>query len=159
MKARTGLRILAAALLSMAPFAAPAHAATRVDVGVLVCQVGASISMIVESKQKLNCTFNPTEGPSTSYKGTIERVGLDLGVTGAGMMTWGVAAVTKQVAPGALAGSYDGVSADVAMGIGVGANALVGTDKSFALNPLSVEGSVGASLALGVAKLTLTYEP
>ncbi len=38
-------------------------------------------------------------------------------------------------------------------------NALIGADKSFALNPFSVEGNVGASLALGAAGLTLRYVP
>ncbi|MBS7545954.1 DUF992 domain-containing protein [Ancylobacter oerskovii] len=138
---------------------APASAKERVDAGVLVCSVGSSISMIVSSKQELSCTFKPVNGPDVNYKGVISRVGLDLGVTGAGMMTWGVASLTKKVTPAALAGKYAGVSADVALGVGVGANALVGTDKSIALNPISVEGNIGASLALGVAEMTLTYLP
>lgn len=152
--------ILALAAVTFAAGAAvPAHAAERVTIGVLVCSVGSSIGMVVESKQPLNCTFKPTDGPISTYTGVIQRVGLDLGATGAGMMTWGVASVSKTVAPGALAGKYAGVSGDVALGVGVGANALVGTDRSIALNPLSVEGSVGASLALGVAELTLNYAP
>jgi len=81
------------------------------------------------------------------------------GVTIGGVMTWGVLAVTNEVAPGALAGPYAGVSGNVALGVGVGANVLVGSSNSFALNPVSVEGNVGASLALGVAGLTLTYAP
>lgn len=149
----------AVAAAALAGSLSQAAAADRVDVGVLVCNVGSSIGMIVESKQPLSCTFNPTKGPNTTYKGQIQRIGVDLGVTGGGVMTWGVASVTKDVLPGALAGKYAGVSGDVALGIGVGANALVGTDKSFALNPISVEGNVGASLALGVAEMTLDFVP
>lgn len=152
-------RFAALAALAVLTFAPQAEAADRVDVGVLVCNVGSSIGMVVESKQELSCTFNPTSGPNTAYQGTITRVGLDLGVTGGGVMTWGVAALTRDVAPGALAGRYGGVSGDVALGIGVGANALVGTDRAFALNPISVEGNVGASLALGVAEMTLRWVP
>ncbi|TSJ62041.1 DUF992 domain-containing protein [Starkeya sp. 3C] len=151
--------MLALAAAGVLASAFSAHAADRVDAGVLVCSVGSSISMIVESKQELSCTYKPTQGPDVTYTGVIQRVGVDLGVTGAGMLTWGVAAVTKAVAPGALAGKYAGVSGDVALGIGVGANALVSTDNSIALNPVSVEGNIGASLALGVAELTLTYKP
>ncbi|MCK0195451.1 DUF992 domain-containing protein [Ancylobacter sp. 6x-1] len=157
MAIRRPLALLALACLPI--LTPPAAAADRVDAGVLVCQVGASISMLVQSRQPLNCTFDPVSGPSTRYTGVIERIGLDLGVTGAGMMSWGVAALTRDIAPGALAGSYEGVSGDIALGIGVGANALVGTNRSFALNPLSVEGTIGASLALGVARLTLTPAP
>jgi len=149
----------AVAAAALAGSLSSASAADRVDVGVLVCNVGSSIGMIVESKQPLSCTFNPTQGPNTTYTGQIQRIGIDLGVTGGGVMTWGVASVTKDVLPGALAGKYAGVSGDVALGIGVGANALVGTDKSFALNPISVEGNVGASLALGVAEMTLNFVP
>ncbi|GAB4065817.1 DUF992 domain-containing protein [Ancylobacter sonchi] len=151
--------LLALSLAAGLVASVPASAADRVDAGVLVCSVASSISMIVSSKQEMSCTFKPVNGPDANYKGVISRVGLDLGITGAGMMTWGVAALTKSVAPGALAGKYAGVSADVALGVGVGANALVGTDKSVALNPVSVEGNIGASLALGVAEMTLTYLP
>lgn len=150
---------LAATAFLAAAAATPARA-DRVAVGVLVCHVGSSIGMIVTSKQELNCTFSPNgDGIPQRYRGTITTVGLDLGVTGAGIMTWGVAAVTKDVAPGALAGTYAGATADVALGVGVAGNALIGSDKAFALNPFSVEGNIGASLALGAAGLTLRYVP
>ncbi|QFR32003.1 DUF992 domain-containing protein [Ancylobacter sp. TS-1] len=138
----------------------PAAAAERVDAGVLVCNAGASIGMLVESKQELTCTFTPADNsPVQKYSGTIKNIGLELGVTGGGVMTWGVLALTKSVAPGALAGPYAGVTGDVALGIGVGANVLVGSDQSVALNPVSVSGNVGASLALGVGGLHLRYVP
>ncbi|QJP13211.1 DUF992 domain-containing protein [Starkeya sp. ORNL1] len=141
--------------------AAPrAEAADRVDVGVLVCHVKASIGWIVTSKQEMTCTFSSSQGDLPQrYAGSITTVGLDLGVTGAGIMTWGVLAVTAQVAPGALAGTYVGATGDIALGVGVAGNALIGADKAFALNPFSVEGNVGASLALGAAGLTLRYVP
>jgi hypothetical protein len=57
---------------------------------------------------------------------------------------------------GALAGNYAGVSADAAVGLGVGANALVGGSKnSIVLQPLSVEGQTGINIAVGVAELSL----
>ncbi|SCW92303.1 DUF992 domain-containing protein [Ancylobacter rudongensis] len=138
----------------------PASAAERVKAGVLVCNAGASIGMLIESKQELTCTYTPADnGPEQRYAGTIKNIGVELGVTGGGVLTWGVLALTKSVAPGALAGPYGGVTGDVALGVGIGANVLVGSDKSFALNPISVEGNVGASLALGVGGLNLRYVP
>ena len=96
---------LAAAVL--AGSLVPAAAAERVDAGVLVCNAGASIGMLVESKQELTCTFTPADNsPVQKYSGTIKNIGLELGVTGGGVMTWGVLALTKSVAPGALAGPY-----------------------------------------------------
>ncbi|WAC25856.1 MULTISPECIES: DUF992 domain-containing protein [unclassified Ancylobacter] len=152
--------LFAATATVLALAAVPASAADRVKTGVLVCNAGASIGMIISSKQELACTYTPSDNsPVQRYSGVIKSVGLDLGVTGGGVMTWGVLALTKQVAPGALAGPYGGVSGDVALGVGVGANVLVGSDKSYALNPVSVEGNVGASLALGVSSLELRYVP
>lgn len=152
--------LFALTAVAMAGVAVPASAADRVKAGVLVCNAGASIGMLVESKQELTCTYTPADnGPVQKYAGTIKNIGVELGVTGGGVMTWGVLAVTKSVAPGALAGPYAGVTGNVALGVGVGANVLVGSDQSFALNPISVEGNVGASLALGVGGLTLRYVP
>jgi hypothetical protein len=75
-------------------------------------------------------------------------------------MAWAVFAPTNRLGPGDLAGTYGGASADVALGLGVGANALIGgSARSIALQPLSVEGDAGIALALGVAALTLVYEP
>jgi hypothetical protein len=55
-----------------------------------------------------------------------------------------------------LAGTYVGASGDITLGVGVGANALVGdSGRSIMLQPLSVSGQVGVNLALGVARLTL----
>lgn len=154
-------KLLLAAAFAAAAYAAPASAADRVNAGVLVCNAGAAIGMIIESKQELSCTYTPANNaPVQRYAGTIQTVGIDLGVTGGGVMTWGVLAVDKApVAAGALAGPYGGVTGNVALGVGVGANVLVGSSNSYALNPVSVEGNVGASLALGVAGLTLRYVP
>ena len=49
-----------------------------------------------------------------------------------------------------------GVTAGGAVGVGAGANALVGgSDRSIALQPISVEGLTGLNVAAGVASITL----
>jgi hypothetical protein len=56
-----------------------------------------------------------------------------------------------------LAGDFEGVSAGVTAGVGVGANVLVGgSRRSITLQPISIEGNTGLNLALGVARLRLT---
>jgi len=61
---------------------------------------------------------------------------------------------------GALAGEYAGVSADVGAGFGAGANVLVGgSARTFALQPVSLEGSIAANVALGVSSLKLQAAP
>ncbi len=57
---------------------------------------------------------------------------------------------------GVLAGNYGGVSAEATVGLGVGANALVGgSNDSIALQPLSVQGQQGLNVAVGVSQLKL----
>ncbi|QIB32494.1 DUF992 domain-containing protein [Ancylobacter pratisalsi] len=154
------MTIFALAAATLVGALTPAAAADRVKVGVLVCNAGSSIGMIIESKQELKCTYTPSDNSATQhYAGSIKNIGLDLGVTGGGVMTWGVLAVDKGIEAGSLAGEYKGVSGNVALGVGVGANILVGGKNSYALNPVSVEGNVGASLALGVSGLSLRYVP
>jgi hypothetical protein len=105
----------------------------------------------------MRCQFAPDAGgaPET-YSGVINRVGLDLGVRGGGIMVWGVVAPTNGIPHGALAGKYAGAAADVSLGLGAGAKVLVGgSHRSITLQPLSVTGQVGVNLALGVAGLSL----
>jgi hypothetical protein len=153
-----GRSLAAAAFAALA--AAPALSAGA-KIGLLTCKTSASIGLIVGSHQKISCRYTPDGGgPPEDYAGYINRVGLDLGVTAGGIMTWGVVAPTRGLPHGALAGKYAGASGDISVGLGVGANALVGgSHRSFALQPLSVEGQVGLNLALGVAGLTLRSVP
>jgi hypothetical protein len=59
---------------------------------------------------------------------------------------------------GALAGDYGGASGEASIGVGLGANVLVGgLKKSIALQPLSVQGQTGVNLAVGAAGLKLKY--
>jgi uncharacterized membrane protein len=119
-----------------------------------------SIGLIFGSRQRMACRFTPSGGfaPTEAYEGVMGTIGLDIGITAGGAMAWAVFAPTTGPRPGALAGSYAGVSSAVGIGVGVGANLLFGgTGRSIALQPLSLEGSVGVNLSLGVSKLTLTW--
>ena len=150
----TGACMLA---LAAASFAGPAAAqANRVQAGVLDCDVSAGIGLIVGSRKQVTCTFTPTTGGAReAYVGTIGKFGLDVGATTGGRMVWGVYAPTN-AARAALAGNYVGASADASIGAGLGANVLVGgSNRTVALQPVSVQGQAGINLAVGVAGLTL----
>jgi hypothetical protein len=83
-------------------------------------------------------------------------IGLNVGVTGGGILSWTVFAPTTGIPAGALAGEYVGASGDIGLGVGAGANILLGgSGRTFALQPLSVEGSVAVNIALGVSMLKL----
>ncbi len=72
-------------------------------------------------------------------------------------MLWGVLASSGDVQPGALAGTYAGVSAAATAGVGGAANILVGgSNRGITLQPVSVEGNTGLNIALGVGELKLT---
>jgi hypothetical protein len=70
-------------------------------------------------------------------------------------MVWAV--FTDTVAgPGFLAGDYVGASAEVSLAAGLGANVLIGgSNRTVALQPISVNGQIGINLALAIASLRL----
>jgi Protein of unknown function (DUF992) len=149
-------RLLGAVLSVFACSVDRADAQAPVAVGVLECRSGPSTSFIVGSIRDFDCLYTPTVGPLQRYGATIQRLGLDLGWSGSAALIWTVFAPTDVVGPGALAGGYGGVSAGAAVGIGLGANALVGgLANSFALQPLSVEGQTGLNAFAGVTSLEL----
>jgi Protein of unknown function (DUF992) len=147
-----------AALMLLGPaFASAQQPPPGVQVGMLTCNVAPSIGLIVVESQRLNCRFVPSGSyPPQIYDGIMNTVGLELGVTAGGVMAWGVFAPTEGTPIGGLAGEYVGASGDVAAGVGVGANVLFGgSNRTIALQPLSVEGQVGVDLSLGVSGLSL----
>lgn len=145
--------LLAAGLF--APMTQTARADAGVNVGVLDCKVGGSVGYIIGSNKSMSCVFKRSDGSVESYHGEIDRWGLDIGFTREARMFWGVVA-PGQVARGALAGTYGGAGADVAAGLGVGANALFGgSSDQIALQPVSVNGNVGVNVAAGVARVKL----
>jgi len=126
--------------------------------GTLTCKGKGSVGLILGSKQTLSCSFNPASNrPKEYYTATITKLGLDVGVKGKSTMVWTVLSSTTDLPSGALAGQYAGVAADASVGVGGGANALVGGNKkSVTLQPLSVQGQTGLNVAVGVAGLKLT---
>lgn len=129
----------------------------QLKAGTLTCKGKGSVGLVLGSKEGLECTFSPAGGgPSHYFHGTITRVGLDLGIRGGSIIVWTVLGSTTELPYENLGGSFSGVSADVAAGLGVGANVLIGGNaKSIVLQPVSVKGQTGISLAAGVAGLKL----
>ena len=146
---------VAAAALTLA-VAPAASAQTSIKVGSLQCAVSAGLGLIITSTKEIACTFTSAGGWSEHYYGKIQKFGLDIGATDRGVLLWTVFAPTLGPRHHALAGDYAGADASVTVGAGVGANALVGgSDHSFTLQPLSVQGQTGLALAGGVESLTL----
>jgi Protein of unknown function (DUF992) len=130
--------------------------AQQVKAGVLSCEVSGGMGLVLGSQKSVSCSFIPDgEGGREDYDGSITKFGLDLGLTRSSRMVWVV--FTNTVAgPGFLAGDYYGASGEATVGAGLGANLLLGgSNRTVALQPISLSGQTGLNLAIGVAALQL----
>jgi Protein of unknown function (DUF992) len=127
-----------------------------VKVGVLSCDVSSGWGFVFGSSKDLHCTFRPNNRRPERYSGTISKFGVDVGYTDGGVLIWGVFAPSSDLRAGALQGDYAGATASATVGVGAGANVLVGgLDKSIALQPLSIEGNTGLNVAAGIGAISL----
>jgi hypothetical protein len=153
------LRIAAAlaAATALAPaLTGPAAAQGGVQVGTLTCNASGSWGFIFGSTKSLACTFS-APGRIEYYRGDISKFGVDIGFTRGGVLIWTVFAPTTALRPGNLAGTYGGATASATVGVGVGANALIGgSGNHIVLQPVSIETNRGLNVAAGIASMTLT---
>jgi hypothetical protein len=154
-------RLWLAALALVAALSAPAMAQAPqawTQVGALTCAVDPSVGFILVGHQPMQCTYtpNPAPAPPQYYDGAINTVGIDIGVSAGSVLAWGVFAPTTGLPQGALSGEYVGASGDLGIGVGAGANVLLGgSGRTVALQPLSLQGSLAFNVVLGVSSLKL----
>jgi Protein of unknown function (DUF992) len=130
-----------------------------VKTGYLTCHEAGGWGFIIGSSHSIHCTYTSSKHRTEYYTGTISKFGADIGYLQSAVILWAVAAPTTDLNPGALAGDYAGAQASVALGVGGGANVLLGGfHKSIALQPVSVEGQNGLNVAAGIAAMSLHYE-
>ena len=149
----------AALLLVAAAGGAQAQTAGKsgANVGSLTCTVAGGVGFIFGSSKDLSCLFTRTDGVAEKYTGSVKKFGVDLGFTKEAQMVWLVFA-PGSIAPGALTGGYVGATASATVGVGVGANVLIGGGSGqITLQPVSVEGSKGLNVAAGLAEVALQY--
>ena len=148
---------LCAILAGAAPFAS-AQEKKGATVGMLRCNEASGVGMIFGSTKELSCVFSSSDKgmPPQRFTGTIKKYGIDIGFTQNAVILWAVVSTSNKFTPGDIAGSYGGVTAGVAWAAGLGANVLLGgSNKGFALQPLSVQGYNGINLAAGVTEVEL----
>jgi hypothetical protein len=149
--------LAAFALIVVLAAPAGAQAPKWTQVGMLTCKVNPSIGFIIAGHQTMECNFaQNAPNPPQLYEGALNMVGLNVGISAGGVLGWAVFAPTSGAPAGALAGEYVGASGEIGLGLGVGANVLIGgSGRSFALQPVSLEGSIAINVALGVSALKL----
>lgn len=158
------VKLAIAAVATSAALSAPAFAQDKetvdhLEVGSLSCDVGDGTGFVFGSTRTLNCVFNPVEEglADETYVGEIKRYGIDIGKTQNGLMSWLVLAPTEsEYHEGGLNGTYEGVSAEATVGVGVGANVMVGgSENTLSLQPVSLTTQNGVNFAVGVGQITL----
>ncbi len=140
--------------------AAPARADATVKTGMMTCHVSSGWGFVFGSTRDLRCTYTATSGGRVDkYAGKISKFGVDIGYLQSGVIVWAVLASTTDLAAGALAGDYGGVTAGATASVGGSANVLIGgSTKSISLQPVSIEGDKGINLAAGIAAISLKYQ-
>jgi hypothetical protein len=137
-----------------------ARAQGGVQVGTLTCNVSGGWGFVFGSSKAVRCTFARAGGRPEHYAGAINKFGVDIGYTQGGVLVWGVFAPTANLAPGALSGNYVGATGSATVGVGAGANVLVGgSNRTISLQPLSIEGNTGLNVAAGIGSISLRYQP
>ena len=135
---------------------AEAQSKQGIKLGTLKCDVDSGWGLVFGSSKNLKCVYTPDgKKMSERYRGTIDKYGIDIGYTKAGIILWTVFAPTADVDAGALAGTYVGATAEATLAVGLGANVLVGGGNSIALQPLSISGQQGLNIAAGIASVHL----
>jgi len=140
------------ALSSIAVLGGESKAQDGVKAGILRCNVGSGWGFVFGSSKELKCVYSPG---GERYAGEIQKYGVDIGYTQSGVIVWTVFAPTKDLNAGALTGTYVGATAEVSLGMGLGANVLLGGGNSIALQPLSISGQEGLNVAGGIGAITL----
>jgi hypothetical protein len=146
------VKFAGAALLALG-LASAADAAPRI--GLLTCEIQAGPGFVIGSSHAARCTFKGDNGRIEHYAGRMNKFGVDLGIKSEVVLAWAVFAPSA-LGRHALAGGYVGATADVAIGLGLGANVLIGGNAgTISLQPLSLTHSKGLAVAAGVGELTL----
>ena len=118
------------------------------------------MGFVFGSSKDLRCSYEPTKANVEHYAGTISKFGVDVGYAQNAVIVWTVVAPTVALPPGSLTGTYGGATASVTVGVGVGANVLVGgSNDTISLQPVSIEGSAGLNVAAGIAAISLSPAP
>jgi hypothetical protein len=146
--------------ISMLVLGVPAYAQGGARIGTLTCSVAGGWGFVFGSSKAIRCTLAPGGGRPEHYAGSINKFGVDIGYTQGGVLVWGVFAPTANLAPGALSGNYVGATGSATVGVGAGANVLVGgSNRTISLQPVSIEGNTGLNVAAGIGAMSLRYQP
>ncbi len=134
------------------------------QLGGMVCKriPGTGINLIIHSSYEVRCTFNGSVDAEQWYRGkTGVALGLDLKWNKEERIYFAILSNTVKFVPEGdfLSGKYGGAKASITLGIGAGAQILLGgNDDTIALQP-AVETGTGFGVAAGLSYLELKPDP
>ena len=148
--------VTAIALSATVALVTPGIAASPVKLGELACEVSSEDDKLLRNSIVLACSYIDVGGNNAgSYKGTIERAGLDIGTIKSEQFTW-IVSTLGDPADAKIAGTYVGATAGASAGAGAAGNYLTGGfDGKISLQPLSAETKSGIGISLAGQKLVL----
>jgi hypothetical protein len=157
-------RLLLATLALAATLAEPAGAQAPQSwtlARTLDCKVDPNVGFTMPGHQSMRCLFTPTAPiPPEAYAGALNTSDQNVGISSGGVLGFAVLAPTTGLSPGALAGEYVGVSGDAGIGVGAGPNVLLGgSNRTVALQPSSLQGSITLNVVAGLSLLKLRPLP
>ncbi|MDQ6981995.1 MAG: DUF992 domain-containing protein [Mariprofundus sp.] len=158
MKVRNILLGMAVALIATVPaYAGNSTAGTKI--GILTCNSvpGSGVNLLIHSTVDIECKFESTDGSGVErYIGeTGIGFGIDINYNLERHLAFTVFAADTARGSHKLAGKYGGAGASATVGVGAGAQVLVGgSNKSVSLQPV-IEGSTGVGVSAGVTYLFL----
>lgn len=151
--------IAATALLSGAAEAQSMRAA-----GTLTCTVDPGVGLVLGSVRGLSCTYDHLDRRGRTvretYMGTMNRAGVDLGVTSAQTVMWTVATPGGRSHRGMLSGTFGGSSADATVVVGTGTQSLFSeVGQPVNLTAAGNSGLIGLGVGFGPTALQLRRIP
>jgi outer membrane protein OmpA-like peptidoglycan-associated protein len=161
---RQGFRAVLAVCALGAVLAMGDDARAEAKLGTMVCKriPGTGVNLIIYSKAEVRCIFNGSVDAEQWYRGkTGILLGLDLKWNKEERIYFAILSNTVKFVPEGdfLSGEFGGAKASVALGIGVGAQILLGgNDDTIALQP-AVEAGTGVGVAAGLSYLDLKPDP
>jgi len=162
MKTRTTFTTISMVLVASLLTAMPAFAGNSTPgtkIGILTCNsvAGSGLNLLVHSTVDVKCTFQSTDGSGTEhYRGeTGIGLGIDLNYNLERHLAFTVFAADTARGNHKLAGKYGGAGASASIGVGGGAQFLIGgSNRSVSLQPV-IEGSTGVGISGGITYLFL----
>ena len=137
--------------------------------GVKVCSLeiratpGTRYNLIIRSAVDVEAVFTDMKGNKEYYIGEMgQKLGIDLSHKTDEELGYLVFSVASDYKHGsyAMQGKYFGSKASAAVGVGIGAQVLIGGfEKSFTLQPIAVGGVEGIGASYGMGYLYLQKDP